>query len=106
MPAQSTNVTPAQLLAAAASAASTAERAAAPQPGAVPVVAGASPTDAALATVAAGIAADTAQMCAAVAGKGPVVHATTATGVAKLEAQDAENAAQIGSVPQYLGRPD
>jgi hypothetical protein len=98
MPAQSTKVMPAHFLNAAASVASTAERAAAPQPGAVFVATPASPVDGTLSTLAAAISTQVGQMSAEVAGKGPEMQAKASAGVAHLQAQDAENAAQIQAV--------
>ena len=98
MPAQSVKVCPPALLQAAASAAVTAEQAAAPHPGVVPVVTPGSPADAAWAGVGAGIAARSGELSAKVAGKGPAVQATTQSGVAQLQEQDEQNAAQIRAV--------
>jgi hypothetical protein len=97
MPAQSINVTPPALLNAAASVAATAEKAATP-PNAVPHAVPGSTADGAWGTIGAGMAAQSAQMSAAVSGKGPEVQAKTSAGVARLQAQDAENAAQIKAV--------
>lgn len=98
MPAQSTKVVPAHFLNAAASVATQAERAAAPASGAVPVVTPASPVDATLSTISAGILAKAGQMSAEVAGKGPLVQATAAEGVSRLQSLDSENADQIRAV--------
>ena len=97
MPAQSIKVTPPALLAAAASVAATAEKAAAP-PTVAPHAVPGSPADGAWSTIAAGMATQSAQLSADVAGKGPEVTATTSAGVAQLEGQDADNAAQIQAV--------
>jgi hypothetical protein len=98
MPAQSTKVMPAHFLDAAASVATAAERAAAPQSGVVPVATPASPVDGTLSTIAAAISTQVGQMSAEVAGKGPEMQAKASAGVAHLQAQDAENAAQIQAV--------
>ena len=98
MPAQQIKVVPPALLNAAAGVAAAAQEAAAPQPGAVPVAAPASPADGALAAIATEIATQTAQMSAEVAGKGPAVTAKTSAGVARLESQDVQNADDIEAV--------
>lgn len=98
MPAQSIKVIPPSLLNAAASVADGAQRAAAPHPGAVPVAAAGSTGDGALATIATGIAAQEAQMSAEVSGEGPAVLVKTQVGVARLEAQDTDNAMAIQAV--------
>jgi hypothetical protein len=104
MPAQSVKVCPPALLQAASSAAVTAEQAAAPHPGVVPVVTPGSPADAAWAGVGAGIAARSGELSAKVAGKGPAVQATTQSGVAQLQEQDEQNAAQIRAVGESSAR--
>ncbi|KAA0093548.1 hypothetical protein CIW49_26125 [Mycolicibacterium sp. P1-18] len=103
MPAQKITVVPPALLQASTSVAATVDQAAAPHPDAVPVVTPGSPTDAALAAVAAAIATQSAAMAAELAGKGPQIQAATETGAAKLEAQDAQNGAHIQAVGQSPG---
>jgi hypothetical protein len=98
MPAQSIKVVPPALLSAAAAVAVAAQEAAAPEPGAVFAAAPGSPADGVLATFAVGIATQTAEMSAEVSGVGPEVLAKTSAGVAQLQAQDADNAAQIQAV--------
>lgn len=98
MPAQSTKVLPAHFLDAAAAAATQAEQAAAPEPGVVPVATPASPVDATLSTISAGILNKAGQLRAEVAGKGPKVQATATAGVSYLQAQDEQNAARIQAV--------
>lgn len=100
MPAQPIKVRPPALLQAAASVAKTAEEAAAPHPGAVPVATPGSPADGAWAGIAAGIASLSAAMATEVAGVGPLIQATTQGGVAHLQGQDEQNAAQIQAVGQ------
>ncbi len=97
MPAQSANVVPPALLAAAASGAARAAPAAKP-PTAVPQAVPGSPADGAWATIAAGMASQSAAMSAEVSGKGPEIETKTSAGVAQLQGQDAENAAQIQTV--------
>lgn len=102
MRAQTTiKVHPPALLQAAASAATTAAAAAAPDPGTVPVAApGGSAADDAAALIAAGISAREAALAAKLAGKGPLIQATTQAGVAELQGQDEQNGAQIRAVGQ------
>lgn len=100
MPAQPIKVRPPALLQAAASVANTAEQAAEPHPGAVPVATPGSPSDGAWAGIAAGIATQSAAMGAEVAGVGPLIRAKTQGGVAHLRGQDEQNAAQIQAVGQ------
>ena len=98
MVAQPIKVRPPALLQAAASAAATAEKAAAPHPGVVPVASPGSPADGAAATIAAGIGAKSAQLSTKLAGKGPQVQAKTQSGVTQLQGQDEQNATQIKQV--------
>lgn len=100
MPAQSIKVCPPALLEAAASVAVTAEQAAAPHAGAVPVATPGSPADGVWAGIAAGIATESTQMAAEDAGEGPAVQATTQVGVAQLQGQDEQNAEEIRAVGQ------
>jgi hypothetical protein len=95
---QSIKVTPPALLQAASTAAMTAEKAAAPHPGVVPVASPGSPADGAAATIAAGMSARAAQLSTKLAGKGPQVQAKTQSGVAQLQGQDERNATQIQRV--------
>jgi hypothetical protein len=96
----SIKVTPPALLEAASSAAMTAEKAAAPRPGVVPVTSAGSPADGAAATIAAAMSARVAQLSTKLAGKGPQVQAKTQSGVTQLQKQDGQNAAQIQQVPE------
>lgn len=98
MPAQTITVVPPALLQASMSVAATAEQAATPTPGAVPVATPGSPADAALAAVAAAIATQSATMAAELADKGPQIQAATQTGVARLQTQDEQNGAHIQAV--------
>lgn len=91
-------VIPPALLQAAVTAAMTADKAAAPHPGVVPVTSPGSPADVAAATIAIGMSARTAQLSTKLAGKGPQVQTKTQTGVAQLQGQDAQNANQIQQV--------
>ena len=100
---QSIRVTPPALLQAASTAAMTAEKAAAPHPGVVPVASPGSPADGAAATIAAGMSARAAQLSTKLAGKGPQVQAKTQGGVAQLQGQDERNATQIQRVAD--GKP-
>ena len=100
---QSTKVTPPALLQGASTAAMTAEKAAAPHPGVVPVASPGSPADGAAATIAAGMSARAAQLSTKLAGKGPQVQAKTQSGVAQLQGQDEANATQIQRVAD--GKP-
>jgi hypothetical protein len=95
MVAQPIKVRPPALLQAAQSAAVTAENAAAPHPGVVPVASPGSPADGAAATISAGMSARSGQLAAKLAGKGPQVQATTQSGVAQMQGQDARNATEI-----------
>ncbi len=99
MVAEPIKVRPPALVQAAASAAMTAEKAAAPHPGAVPVASAGSPADGAAATIAAGMSVKSTQLTTKLAGKGPQVQAKTQSGVAQLQGQDEQNAAKI----QQLG---
>jgi hypothetical protein len=98
MPAESIKVVPPALLSAADAVAVAAQKAATPEPGAVFAATPGSPADGVLATFAGGIATQTAQMSAEAAGEGPEIVAKTTAGVAQLQGQDAENAAQIQAV--------
>ena len=98
MPAQSRKVVPPALLAASASVAAAAQQAAAVHPGTLAHAVPGSPADSAWATIAAGMVAQTVQMSGEVSGKGPEVEAKTPAGVAQLQTQDADNAAQIQTV--------
>ena len=98
MAAESIKVTPPALLQAASSAAMTAEKAAAPHPGVVPVASPGSPADGAAATIAAGMGARAGQLSTKLAGKGPQVQAKTQSGVTQLQGQDEQNAARIQQV--------
>lgn len=100
MPAQSINVCPPALLEAAASVAVTADQAAAPHPGVVPIATLGSPADGAWAGIAAGIASESALMASQDMGEGPAVQATTQSGVAQLQGQDEQNAEEISAVGQ------
>jgi hypothetical protein len=104
MSGQSIKVVPPALLSAAAAVAGAAHKAATLQPGAVFATVPGSPADGALATIAAGIAWQTAQMSADVLGEAPAVVAKTAAGVAQLQAEDAGNAAQIQAVGESGNR--
>lgn len=84
------------MLSAAATVAEHLERAA--QPGPVPVASGASPVDAAAAAVATTVRTKVTAMSAQLAGKGPQIQATAQQAVQALDAQDSDNAAQIGAV--------
>jgi hypothetical protein len=98
MAGQCIKVVPPALLSAAAVVAGAAQKAATPGPGAVPVAAVGSPADDALTMLASGIATQVAEMSAQVWGEGPALQAKTSAGVAQLEAQDADDAAQIRAV--------
>jgi hypothetical protein len=98
MVAQPIKVRPPALVQAAATAAMTAEKAAAPHPGVVPVASPGSPADGAAGTVAAGMSARAAQLSSKLADKGPQVQAKTQSGVAQLQGQDEQNATQIKQV--------
>jgi hypothetical protein len=98
MAAESIKVTPPAVLQAASSAAMTAEKAAAPHPGVVPLASPRSPADGAAATIAAGMGARTAQLSTKLAGKGPQVQAKTQAGVTQLQGQDEQNATRIQQV--------
>jgi hypothetical protein len=89
---------PPSLLGAASSVAAAGQRAAVPQPGVIPTAAGGSPADGALAAISATIAGRSAKLSTEAAGKGPMVLTTTQSGVAQLQAQDSDNAAQIEAV--------
>jgi hypothetical protein len=105
MAAESIKVSPPVLLQAAASAAMTAEKAAAPHPGAVPVASPDSPADGAAATIAAGMNARAGQLSTKLAGKGPQVQAKTQSGVTQLQGQDEQNATQIKQVADGMRLP-
>ena len=98
MVAQAPKVIPPARLDSAGSAAMVTEQAAAPHPGVVPIASPGSPADDAVATIAAGMSGRSAQLSAKLAGKGPRVQATTQAGVARLQARDQQNAAQIGQL--------
>ncbi|WP_431241081.1 hypothetical protein ACQ86B_28690 (plasmid) [Mycolicibacterium aichiense] len=98
MPEQSIKVIPPALLSAADAVANAAQKAATPEPGAVFAAVPGSPADGVLATFATGIVTQTAQMSAEAAGEGPEMVAKTAAGVAQLQGQDCDNAAQIQAV--------
>jgi hypothetical protein len=108
MAAESIKVTPPALLEAASAAAMTAEKAAAPHPGVVPVASPGSAADGAAATIAAGMGARAAQLSTKLAGKGPQVQAKTHSGVTQLQGQDEQNATQIQQVAdgRQLPRPN
>lgn len=103
MVAQPITVRPPALVQAAATAAMTAEQAAAPHPGVVPVASPGSPADGAATSIAAAMSARAAQLSAKLAGKGPQVQATTQSGVAQLQGQDAQNATGLQRVADRSG---
>jgi hypothetical protein len=95
MPAKDIRVVPTEMLQAAASAAGTAEKAAAPQPGVVPIAVPGSPADAAAVTIAAGMGTKAANIASALAGKGPALQTSTQQGVTQMQGQDEQNAAEV-----------
>jgi hypothetical protein len=99
MPAEPIKVDPSHMLQAAASAAATAEQVAVPNPGAAPIAKPGSPMDGAAVGVASAMGTQVAQMTGQVAGKGPAVQATTASGVAQTEATDEQNSELYRAVP-------
>jgi hypothetical protein len=95
MPAQDIRVLPPEMLQAAASAAGTAEKAAAPQPGVVPIAVPGSPADAAAVTIATGMGTKAADIASGLAGKGPRVQTATQQGVTQMQGQDEQNATEV-----------
>jgi hypothetical protein len=93
------NVQPGGLLSAAADVTAHLERSAAPPAAALPITAPGSPVDAASGSVAAGMQTKMTALSGQLSGKGPALQATTTAGTTALQAQDAQNAATIRSVP-------
>jgi hypothetical protein len=104
MPAEDVRVMPPEMLQAAASAAATAEKAAAPQPGVVPVAVPGSPADAAAVTIATGMGTKAADIAGRLAGKGPRVQAATQQGVSQIQGQDEQNAAEVRQLEDAVFR--
>lgn len=104
MPAEDIRVLPPEMLQAAATAAQTAEKAAAPSPGVVPTPVPGSPADAAAVTIATGISGQAAAIASGLAGKGPKVQAATQQGVTQLQGQDEQNAAEVNQLEDAVYR--
>lgn len=100
MPAEPIRVTSPSLLVSADSAARVLEEAAKPLDEIQPTGGGGSASDLAGAAVAAAMSARASELAAAVAGAGPAVQMTTTAGVARLQAQDHQNADAIRTVAQ------
>ncbi|MEB3033343.1 hypothetical protein [[Mycobacterium] nativiensis] len=91
-------IAPPSLTASAAAVATQLAKASAPHPGLMPHAAPGSAPDGAAMTIALGMGTSVTRMSAELSNKAPRVQSTTATGVAQLETQDADNATQLQAV--------